>query len=219
MSKQVELPLRVKDLIALTFIAASIALIARQLAKLLWSKEQSIPPRELVQPAAIERAGPPASNTTPDWYRDSLAVLDRVRHRAEVLKSGLQMIIGGIIVLVAVTTIFVNILAGVDLRDIETMEGLAVRILAAAGVGLVFSTVVELAYLLYTEGPDEALTPVATGLAAVLLLRVPSNFTDISATRILELGMYVVGIAISILVRGIYLRTQPGQVIPGEPPR
>ncbi len=49
--------------------------------------------------------------------------------------------------------------------------------------GLFFSTGVDLAYMLFTPGPDEAIDPVMTGLAAAILLGV-GNISDYSQLQL-----------------------------------
>jgi hypothetical protein len=73
--------------------------------------------------------------------------------------------------------------------------------------GLLLSTAIELAFLLITPGPDEALDPVITGIAGILLLRAPVTVTgELQLERIAEMGVYGTIIASLVLVRGSFYK-------------
>ena len=95
----------------------------------------------------------------------------RFRPVAERIKISLQFLVGfGLIFLLVVKAIFSLIPSLVgplwwradELRSIPTLELVAIALEYSAGI--------ELAYTLFTEGPDEAVEPVIMGLAAAMLL-------------------------------------------------
>src|SRR3954470_14134201 len=88
----------------------------------------------------------------------SLPIVVRV---ARVVRTLLQMAIGAAII-VRVGFVAADVIASYPLT-------IGSEPLRSVGIGLLFSTAVELAYLLYTHGPDEAIDPVVTGVAALLL--------------------------------------------------
>jgi hypothetical protein len=120
--------------------------------------------------------------------------LDEIQERAREVKRRVQLLIGtGVVVLLVPYTLFTLLSEG---------EFDPLRIV---GVGLLFSTAIELAFLLFTPGPDEALDPVITGIAGILLYRAPVT-EAISYGRIAEMGVYAVIIASLVLVRGPFFK-------------
>jgi len=86
------------------------------------------------------------------------------------------MVIG----LIAVCAVAWHVL--VSWPDITT--GQATRLLLdGIGVGLAAAAVVELAYTLFTEGPDEALDPLMLGLSATILIELGRFGDDASPRR------------------------------------
>jgi len=129
--------------------------------------------------------------------------LERIEAIAKHLKTAIQMIIGIIIIGV----LAIHLLWGLAQNGKLTVEELTFTPLQIVGVGLIFSTAVELAYLLFTLGPDEAIDPIITGVAAILLLRIPSPTSqeDITFIRITEIAVYGLIITIFFWVRELYL--------------
>ena len=56
-------------------------------------------------------------------------------------------------------------------------------ILGGTGVGLAAAAALELAYTLFTPGPDEALDPLMLGLSATILLKLAAIEGPISARK------------------------------------
>jgi hypothetical protein len=80
------------------------------------------------------------------------------------------------------------------------------------GYALVLSAAVELAYMLYTDGPDEALNPLLVGLAAAALL-VLSRLKGGPVTWEIGLTILVISVAVVLLffIRSAYLPTPSDQ--------
>jgi hypothetical protein len=78
--------------------------------------------------------------------------------------------------------------------------------LAIAGYALAFSAAIELAYMLFTAGPDEAVEPVILGFAsAALIVSAQPNLTPQAAVIIVVL---VAGIAVLFWVRENYIEDE-----------
>jgi hypothetical protein len=87
---------------------------------------------------------------------------------AKKIKSLIQMLIGIILIgflLVKVSANIIYALGNPFVRPLAEQNPLEI-----VAYGLFFSTGIELAYMLFTDGPDEAIDPVMTGLAAAILL-------------------------------------------------
>ena len=104
----------------------------------------------------------------------------KVRLYAENVKILIQMFIGIVLVLFLLLKVFGNINVfhpflqtspRVPSNVVEGLQSLAMlNPLEIVAYGLYFSTGIDLAYMLFTPGPDEAIDPVMTGLAATILL-------------------------------------------------
>ncbi len=100
-----------------------------------------------------------------------------LRHYAESIKIILQMSIGvilGIALLIDGFAFLLSVFGNPSKISFATFNPLDI-----IAYGLFFSTGVDLAYMLFTPGPDEAIDPVMTGLAAAILLGI-GNIGDIS---------------------------------------
>jgi hypothetical protein len=84
---------------------------------------------------------------------------------AQIIKAFLQMIIGSVAVFVILSHIWAA--RGQPIDVAETQEMIFSRI----GLALGLAAAIELAYTLFTHGPDEALDPLMLGVAAALLLQ------------------------------------------------
>lgn len=109
-----------------------------------------------------------------------------LRGLAYELKTLIQMAIGVLTIIE-----LVDVHAG-DFWHWRVGE-LAPQLLKGIGVGLAAAAVVELAYTLFTPGPDEALDPLMLGLSAALLLLAgdlgPDNISVERAAALLLLGI------------------------------
>jgi hypothetical protein len=81
-----------------------------------------------------------------------------------------------------------------------------VRILELVGAALGFSAAMDLAYMLYTEGPDEAVQPVIVGLAATILMFVSATKPeDLGWQTALTVLLLAVTIALLFYVRDTHI--------------
>lgn len=102
-----------------------------------------------------------------------LDLYDILQPYAKNIKILFQMFIGFFLAIVIIGEIYHY------KDDPIPISMLATQTLRIVGVALVFSTAFELAYTLFTDGPDEAVEPLITGLAAVILV-VISTITTIT---------------------------------------
>jgi hypothetical protein len=84
---------------------------------------------------------------------------------AEVLKALIQMLIGGIAVVLIVSR------GGREVVDGHEAAAITRNLFVSIGLALGAAAVVELAYALFTHGADEALNPLMPGISAALLVR------------------------------------------------
>ncbi len=114
------------------------------------------------------------------------------------LKTAVQALIGlGIFILV-----ILKLLTYLDftLRWLSTPMTsflLAHPILETVGHALAFSAAVDLAYMLFTPGPDEAVEPVLLGIAATILIILSSSEM---LNHVLETGLGVLFLASAIVL-------------------
>lgn len=104
-------------------------------------------------------------------FRDVFAagkLYDEYEPYAKNVKILIQMLIGIILGLFLLLKVFANIF---DVLGIQFLHPLAIQNpLNIVAYGLFFSTGIDLAYMLFTDGPDEAIDPLMTGLGAAILL-------------------------------------------------
>jgi ribosomal protein L40E len=95
----------------------------------------------------------------------------RYQPLAKNIKISLQMFVGVILVVLTIVKFFYSIVIGIfNISPTNHIRLLDPPLLAIVGYALAFSTAFELAYTLYTPGPDEAVDPLITGLAAAILV-------------------------------------------------
>jgi hypothetical protein len=108
------------------------------------------------------------------------------------LKVRLQMLIGAYAVFLIIKQ---STFTGHGPRLLEAKESISL-----IGNGLAMAAVIELAYTLFTPGPDEALDPLMLGLSAALLIVFadPEKFTSQNA---LAAFLFIFGLAILFGIR------------------
>jgi len=126
-----------------------------------------------------EDPGTPPTRSRFQKFCDVLAqrkLYDDYEPVAKAIKIMLQMFIG----IVLVCTFALNVLAKIFyFAEITPLRQFAeLNPLDIAAYGLFFSAGIDLAYMLFTEGPDEALDPIMTGIAGAILLGVAQIHVD-----------------------------------------
>ena len=118
---------------------------------------------------------------------DQSTIYDPLQPRAKNVKAVLQMAIG-IITVTAVGCRYFDTLGSGDPTSL---------FLNGIGIGLAAAAALELAYTLFTDGPDEALDPLMLGLAATLLLKLSGLTGALSLSQVgalVILGLLLIGL-------------------------
>jgi len=122
--------------------------------------------------------------------------------RAKLCKTALQMMLG---VLLPLTLALKAVLW---LRpDLMSAQEPIARALAQSptlkvvGGVLLVSTAIDLAYMLFTPGPDEAVEPVMTGFAATVLILLSQDQDKLNYLNITEIAALTAGIGFLFWVR------------------
>nr|WP_221383093.1 hypothetical protein [Actinoplanes polyasparticus] len=92
------------------------------------------------------------------------AIFDKTEPCAEKIKTILEMIVGLIVVL----GVLLRVLP--DVAHLRVPDDVAIFGIVASGLAVVAA--IELAYTLFTPGPDEVIDPLMLGLSATLLFQV-----------------------------------------------
>lgn len=104
---------------------------------------------------------------------DDKKLYDRWKPRAKSIKTIGQMIVGAATVIGVLVAVAIDATHMVD--GTESIQGLTADIFAVTAAGLAVAAAFELAYTLYTPGPDEALNPLLLGLSSAFLLLASKN--------------------------------------------
>lgn len=110
------------------------------------------------------------------------SIYDILQPHAKNVKAALQMVIG-ITTVIAVGWRYIDSLGNVDATKVF-LDGI--------GIGLAAAAALELAYTLFTDGPDEALDPLMLGIASTLLLKLAglsdtASFSQVGVLALLAL--------------------------------
>ena len=81
--------------------------------------------------------------------------------------------------------------------------------LQIVGECLAYSAGIDLAYMLLTPGPDEAIEPLILGLASAILFSV-SKIDKLNITLALEIGVYVIVLACLFVMRELFIEDEYG---------
>jgi len=87
--------------------------------------------------------------------------------RARTAKICLQMIVGVLTIVAVIVTVGVRVTQLI--KGSGTIADVTAGIFAATAAGLAAAAAIELAYALYTPGPDEALDPLILGVSSTFL--------------------------------------------------
>jgi hypothetical protein len=110
------------------------------------------------------------------------------------IKAVAQMIVGTVATLAVIATVTLNIWQ----RDPATH--IQEQVFGVIGIGLAVAAGIELAYTLFTSGPDEALDPLLLALSAALILQLGKQ-EEFSWTAALALLLYAVPLVVLLKIR------------------
>jgi hypothetical protein len=128
-----------------------------------------------------------------------------VAPKAHYFKAWIQMAIGTVAAGGVLFWVIADLLAhGADSRISE-------HVFTTIGLALAVATAIELAYTLYSDGPDEALNPVMLGLAAALLIQL-GQVERFELKQAAAAALYVAALAALFAVR----RYLAEEIVPGD---
>lgn len=117
-------------------------------------------------------------------------------HRAQWVKAVIQMLIGvGTVITIAVVVWFP------EFRSIGIAQ-LALRVVA---VGLALAATVELAYTLFTDGPDEALDPLILGSSSFILIKISDPNTDLTMQNAGAFALFILVLGALFVIRELFI--------------
>lgn len=146
----------------------------------------------------------------------------KMKPEAEKVKIMLQMIIGIGVVFLILLKLLSRAGIGVSLNQhIDVLFNLPT--LEIIGRALAYAAVVELAYMLFTPGPDEAVSPLITGLASALLLsisKIDYSTSTVDLNRTKEVTTYVIVLAGLFLIKQVFVpEVEQSSSLAQQPPR
>jgi hypothetical protein len=124
--------------------------------------------------------------------------------KARYAKAIGQMIVGATTAFVVVVTLVLNSLQKDTASVIES------QIFYVIGIGLAVAAAFELAYTLFTDGPDEAIDPITLGLAAAVILQLAKTSSNASNLLTWQAGLATV---LFVLALGGLIRIRKGLAI------
>lgn len=129
---------------------------------------------------------------------------------AKTLKIVIQMIIGLILVILLTSKLFCHVFQ-YDypswLSYIKSIHSL--NVLEIVSRALAYSTGIELAYMLFTPGPDEAIEPLITGTASAFLYLV-SKEAKLELQTVASMLLFVIVIAVLFFMKDAFInRNEP----------
>jgi hypothetical protein len=133
-----------------------------------------------------------------EWIegRDGSSLYEAFDHRAQWVKAVIQMLIGvGTVITIAVVVWFP------DFRKIGIAE-LALRVVA---VGLALAATVELAYTLFTDGPDEALDPLILGSSSFILIKISDPKTHLTMQNAGAFALFILVLGALFVIREVFI--------------
>lgn len=163
----------------------------------------------IIKPKIAERIT--ATNRPDDISKVTNAVYDRIQPFALITKIVIQTFIGfGLTVLIILkfshhsvdfitNKPILNSNPNPNMTDILSKYVYNLPTLDIVGLALAYATAIELAYALFTDDLDEAITPLITGIAATILIIIsrPNFNLDINSA---------IGIAIAVLaLAGLFI--------------
>lgn len=137
-----------------------------------------------------------------------LELYDKYQPYAKNMKIILQMLVGVIV------TVLIILKALYTFEVPISIPLLTVPPLQIVGIALAFSSAIELAYTLFTQGPDEAVEPLITGLASVILLII-SKITSITLDIASGVALLVLALVALFVLRYYFILEKGGRHLLG----
>ena len=133
---------------------------------------------------------------------------ERWKPRARTIKIIAQMFIGALLAIILVSKFWLHIIEfnyPAWLSYVEYIHSL--RTLHIVSLALAYSAGIELAYMLFTPGPDEAINPLISGVASALLYSITkSNNLDIKNG--ISLILLVIVLAALFMIKEFFIEDE-----------
>ncbi len=169
-----------------------------------------MPSRKKVAPNSKKEKKQPVLPETPQ-VRTSKRVDEFLKNEialwANIVKTILQMLIGVVVLIVVVLHLIESINPTWGLPILQ--DTYKAEILTIIAYALLYASAIELAYTLFTPGPDEAVEPLITGLAAVILLgiaKIDYEKFSLGDKIVREVAAFVVILVIFFVIRKYLLK-------------
>jgi len=121
---------------------------------------------------------------------------DRVEAPAQTVKALIQMLIGGVALVAAIVSFYVQN------KDPEVkLSDFADRALTIVGVALAVSAVIELAYTFFTQELDEAIDPLILGISSFILIKISKDDPEFTVPSLLPVLLLTSAILLLFLAR------------------
>ena len=147
----------------------------------------------IAEPISQMRPGPSGSNRKLEQFAE-IKMYRKYEPYAKIIKIALQMLIGLILVILLLVKASIDALNALGYPVLVSLVN--PNPLSIVAYGLFFSSGVELAFMLFTPGPDEAVDPLMMGLAAAILLDVSYiNYNHVQEGATLFLAVAVLALA------------------------
>lgn len=133
---------------------------------------------------------------------------EKAQSIAEICKIGLQMLIGATIAALVLLRFGWGLWAWMSQGDGgNAFESAGRSALTTTAAGLAFSAGLELAYMLFTPGPDEAIDPVILGLASLVLLVI--SVDNVGLLQVIMVFFLVLSIGFLFTIKTLFIAHPP----------
>jgi hypothetical protein len=134
---------------------------------------------------------------------------DTLEKPARTLKILAQMLVG-ILLVVSVSAQLIAAFQKTQETTVIWQKFDSTILLDTIADALLVATAIELGYLLFTDGPDEAINPLITALAAAILLSIPAKAAtpDVDLKGAIAVAVFSLILALLIWVRARYLESE-----------
>jgi hypothetical protein len=144
-------------------------------------------------------------NNRPEKWRPGKKLYESCEPFAHAAKVALQMIVGVGTVLCLIWHV------GAAIGFLPPPFFATAQPLQIVATGLEYAAGVELAFMLFTDGPDEAVQPLILGLAAAALLAISTGVSAdaIEPIAIVAAPVFAITIGFLLWIRDIFIAPQP----------
>jgi hypothetical protein len=140
----------------------------------------------------------PASDSAKSSFEEPVPkIYEWSAPRARYFKAIIQMAIGAV---AAAIVVGMGIFLALPPGHAHTGKNIQTHVFTTIGVALAIAAGVELAYTLFTHGPDEALDPLMLGLSAALILQL-AKVDGFDLKQASSAVIYVIALGVTFAIR------------------